>query len=105
MAYRVVFAPEAEEQLAELYLYIATQASLATAKRYTDAIVMCCERLSTFPHRGTPREDIRPGLRTTNYKGRTVIAYDVDDTAMLVSSLGVFYGGQAYEDLLSEPDD
>jgi plasmid stabilization system protein ParE len=102
MQYTVVFAPEAEDQLLELYLYIATEASPTTAKRYTDAIVSCCESLSTFPHRGALRDDIRPGLRTTNYKGRTVIAYDVDDTARQVSILGVFCGGQGYEALLSE---
>ena len=105
MAYTVVFAPEAEHQLAELYQYIASQASPATAKRYTDAIMSCCESLSTFPHRGTARDDIRPALRTTNYKGRTVIAFNVDDTAMLVSILGVFYGGQDYEAALSEPEE
>ena len=43
------------------------------------------------------RDDIRQGLRVTNYKGRTVIAYDV--TAELVSIIGVFYGGQDYETL------
>jgi len=104
MVYTVVFAPQAEDQLAELYAYIATEASPETAKRYTDAIVSCCENLSTFPHRGTPRDDIRPGLRTTNYKGRTVIAFDVDDSAVLVSILGVFYGGRDYAALLSEPE-
>jgi hypothetical protein len=29
-----------------------------------------------------------------------VIAYDVDETESLVSILGVFYGGQAYEGAL-----
>ena len=105
MAYAVVFAPQAEDQLADLYVYIATEASPQTAKRYTDAIVSCCENLSIFPHRGTPRDDIRPGLRTTNYKGRTVIAFGVDDSAKLVSILGVFYGGRDYAAVLSEPDD
>ncbi len=79
MAYTVVFAPEAEDQLEELYLYIANQASSTVAERYTGAVVSCCEGLSLFPHRGVPREDIRPGLRLTNYKGRTVIAFAVDD--------------------------
>ena len=82
MPYAVGFAPQAEEQLAELYGYIAAQASPATAARYTDAIVSYCEGLSDFPHRGARRDDIRPGLRITNYKGRTVIAFDVDDAAM-----------------------
>ncbi len=97
MQYTVIFAPEAEEQLAALYRYIATAASPNIADRYTRAIVSYCEGLNTFPHRGTCRDDIRQGLRVTNYKGRTVIAYDV--TADLVSIIGVFYGGQDYETL------
>lgn len=57
MSYTVVFAPKAEDQLAELYGYIATRASPATAERYTDAIVSLCEGLSEFPHR-VPRATI-----------------------------------------------
>jgi toxin ParE1/3/4 len=101
MPYTVVFAPQAEEQLAELYGYIAMKASQETAARYTDAIVSYCEGLGDFPHRGRSRGDIRPGLRVTNYKGRTVIAFGVDDEAFCVSILGVYYGGQDYEAALS----
>lgn len=51
--------------------------------------------LHTFPNRGTRRDDVRPGLRITNYKKRAVIAFAVD--AKLVSIIGVYYGGQDYE--------
>ena len=98
MTYTVVFTPEAAEQLAALYCYIAAAASPEMAERYTGAIVTFCEGLQRFPHRGAGRDDIRPGLRITNYKGRTVIAYDVD--AERVSILGVFYGGQDYETVM-----
>jgi len=37
--YAVVFTPEAQEQLAALYRYIAAAASPETAERYTSAIV------------------------------------------------------------------
>jgi toxin ParE1/3/4 len=100
MNYTIVFAPEAEDQLAELYHYIAAHASSDTAARYTEAIVTYCEGMGTFPHPGTRREDIRTGLRITNYKGSSVIAFDVDDAAMRVSILGVYYGGQDYESAL-----
>ena len=104
-SYAVVFAPESEDQLTELYFYIATQASPAAAERYTDAIVSYCESLSAFPHRGARRDDIRPGLRITNYKGRTVIAFEADDAALRVSILGVFYGGQDYATALQSERD
>ncbi|MDY0014352.1 MAG: type II toxin-antitoxin system RelE/ParE family toxin [Rhodocyclaceae bacterium] len=100
MIYRVVFSPEAEEQLAALYRYIAAAASPDIAARYTEAIVTYCESLQTFPHRGTKRDDIRPGLRITNHKKRAVIAFDVD--AEMVSIIGIFYGGQDYKTVLQD---
>ncbi|MBW7900376.1 MAG: type II toxin-antitoxin system RelE/ParE family toxin [Rhodocyclaceae bacterium] len=100
MNHRVVFSPEAQEQLAELYCYIAEAASPDIAARYTEAIVSYCESLHTFPLRGTRRDDVRPGLRITNYKKRAVIAFDVD--AEVVSIIGVFYGGQDYETILCD---
>jgi plasmid stabilization system protein ParE len=99
--YGVVFTPEAEEQLVELYRYIEENASAEIALRYTSAVVEHCESLGTLPHRGTPRDDIRPGLRTTPFRRRTVIAYAVD--ADQVSVIGVFHGGRNYEAEL-QPD-
>lgn len=98
MAYTVVFTPEAEEQLAVLYRYIAAAVLSAIAESFTSAFVTYCETLRTFPHLGVLREDIRPGLRTTHYKGRTVIAFVVDTER--VSIIDEFYGGQDYETIL-----
>lgn len=81
--------------------YIAvSSAAPSVAARYTEAIVAHCEKLSTFPLRGFQRDDIRPGLRVTNYRKRAVIAYSVDDKC--VSIIGVFYGGQNYEATFKE---
>lgn len=103
MTHRVVFSPEAEEQLVALYGYIAAAASAEIAARYIEAIVNYCESLSTFPLRGTMRDDVRPGLRVTNYKKRAVIAFEVD--AEQVSIIGVFYGGRDYGTILQEEFD
>jgi len=65
MGYSVIFTPEAEEQLAELYRYIAAEASPEIAVHFTDSIIFYCESLLDFPLRGTRRDDIRPGLRMT----------------------------------------
>lgn len=98
--HRVVFSPEAQDQLVDLYRYIASAASPAVAARHTDAIVGYCESLSLFPARGNRRDDVRPGLRITHYRKRTVIAFAVDDD--FVTILGVFYGGRDYESRLSD---
>jgi plasmid stabilization system protein ParE len=99
--FRVVFTPEAEEQLVEIYDYVAMKASAETAFRYTTSIVDYCEGMRIFPHRGTQRDDVRPGLRISNYKGNAVTAFAADDAAMTVTILGVFYGGQDYVSDLS----
>lgn len=104
-SYAVVFAPEAEHNLLSIYDYIAEHGSPEIARRYTEAIVGCCESLATVPHRGTKRDDIRPGLRITNCKRRAVIAFEVDDRSTTVSILGVFYGGRDYEAILRDDGD
>jgi toxin ParE1/3/4 len=71
------------------------------AERYTSAVVETCELLALSPLRGVSREDIRPGLRVTHHRGRTLIAYAVDEAARLVSIIGVFYGGQDLDAALS----
>ena len=100
MTFAIVFAPEAEEQLAEIYAYVAARASPDIASNYAAAIVASCEGLQLFPHRGTARNDLRSGLRLTHFKGRTVIAYAVDDIELRVTLLGVYYGGQDHESAL-----
>jgi len=59
--------------------------------------------LKSFPHRGTKRNDVRPGLRIINYKKRTVVAFTVDGEQ--VSVLGVYYGGQDYETILQDDNE
>ncbi|MCU1796820.1 type II toxin-antitoxin system RelE/ParE family toxin [Pectobacterium polaris] len=106
MDYRVVFASEAEEQLAALYRYIARVSSPKTALSYTESIVSYCESLELFPERGNQRNDILPGLRVTNHSKRTLIAFMVEKEKKTVTVLGIWHGGQDYEnDLLSDETD
>lgn len=100
MAATVVFSPEAEEQLAELYRYIAAASSAETAARYTEAIVVYCESLRTLSRRGTRRDDIRPGLRIISFRKRVVIAFSVEREQIAI--LGIFYGGRNYETAMQD---
>jgi len=102
--YEVVFAPEADDHLEELFAYIADRASVLTAERYTATVVATCEDLTRFPHRGVPRDDIRPGLRVTHHKGRTIVAYAIDEPNLRVTILSVYHGGQDYESKLDLED-
>lgn len=98
MAFEIIFAPEAEAQLVALYRYIAREASPDIAERFVGAIVEHCEKLEEFPSRGTPRDDIRLGLRTLSFRRRVTIAYAVE--AERATILGLFYGGQDWETIM-----
>lgn len=70
MSYRIVVTAEAEAQLEALYEYVAGEASIAIATRYVDAIVERIGKLTDFPNRGTPRDDVRPGMRMVPFRRR-----------------------------------
>lgn len=93
--YVVNFSPEALEQLISLHSYLAAEAGAIVANSYVNAVINYCEKLKNYPYRGIARDDIRTGLRVTHYKGSTIIAYAVIESA--VSIIGIFYGGQEYE--------
>jgi len=98
---KVIFTPEAADALAKLQCYIEEAASKSIAKRYVGEVVKFCESLAEFaPERGNRRDDLRPGLRVTNYKGRVVIAFAVELDQVAI--IGVFAGGQDYETILED---
>ena len=96
--HEVSFRPRAEEDLFELYRYIAEEAGYPAAEAYIDRIEVACMALEIFPNRGTRRDDIRPGLRTISFERRATIVYHVSNRQVVI--VRVFYGGQNYERLL-----
>jgi toxin ParE1/3/4 len=103
-AYTVFFTPRAEGQLEDLYADIAQHSSVARAESFVGAVVADCLSLSTFPERGTKRDDIRPNLRTKGYARRVTIAFSVNVSTGVVAIHGILYGGQDFEMLLRETD-
>lgn len=77
--------------------WVAANAGAAVAIAYLDRIEAMCAMLADFPHRGTPRDDLGPGVRTISFEGRATIAYRVEAESVLI--LGVFHAGR----LLSGP--
>ena len=102
MSYRVIFSPRAEAQLVKLHRDIGDRSAPKIGERYTTAIFQYCPAFSTFPHRGTQRNDIRPGLRMVGYRRRVTITFEVTGDAVII--LGVYYGGQDYEADLRDED-
>ena len=83
----------------------ATSADIA--RRFVSAILDHIDGILLFPLAGRPHDDIRPGMRTTTFRKRTLVAYEVDESAgeLVVNILGVFHGGQNWEAALSADDD
>jgi toxin ParE1/3/4 len=97
------FAAEAERDLNELFDPVTEAATSEIAGRYLDELIAHSEGLATFPEQGTARDEIRPGLRTTGFRGRVVIAFATIDGTLVI--LGIYYGGRDYETVLTEQSD
>ena len=104
MTGRIDFTPEAERQLDDLDDWIASTSTTGTARRFLSAVLDHIEGILVFPHAGRARDDVRPGMRTSTYQKRTLIAYVVDETSgdPVVTILGVFHGGQDWAAVLGE---
>lgn len=99
MSYKVVFLAEAEGDLNKLFDFIADQSSAVVAQRYVGRIETLCLGLADFPNRGLLRDDLAPGLRTTSFERRALIAYRIDGNQVLI--VRVFAAGRDYERELS----
>jgi toxin ParE1/3/4 len=82
--YEIVFRREAIRDLIEIEAYVADQADLDIAAAYIDRLEAFCRKLDLFPERGTPRDDVRQGLRTIVYRRRVTIAYRIAEQKVLI---------------------
>jgi toxin ParE1/3/4 len=102
VARRVVFSPEAQGDLLQLYGYIADRSGIDRAPAYTERIVEHCRGFATVAERGTRRDDLRPGLRVTGFERRVSVAFHVGrDT---VTAVRILYGGRDVDAALREDD-
>lgn len=104
MTGRINYTPEAQQQLDALDDWITEKASRDVAQRFISAVLDCIDGILVFPRAGRARDDVRQGLRTTTFKKRTLIAYEVDESSgeLVVNVLGVFHGGQDWEAALRD---
>jgi plasmid stabilization system protein ParE len=104
MTGRINYTPEAEQQLQDLDNWITEAASAEIARRFVSAIMDHIDGILVFPLVGRARDDVRPGMRSTTFKKKTLVAYALDESSdeLVVNILGVFHGGQDWEAALSE---
>jgi toxin ParE1/3/4 len=93
---RVIFSPEAENDLVRLSSWIAERAGPAVAAAYVDRLAEYCLGFEVFAERGRRREDIRPGLRIVGFERRIAVAFVVEPAQVKI--LRLLYGGQQFKD-------
>jgi toxin ParE1/3/4 len=95
---RIDYENRALIQLESIRDWYTDKAGPEEAANIVRALFDRCESLAEFPHRGTPHDDIRPGLRTILHERRFTIGYRVDGAVVTV--LGVIGRGQLIEALV-----
>jgi toxin ParE1/3/4 len=97
---QVSLSESAQRDLFDIEVWLETQTSKRFARNYTDRLVEYCTRLDIASRRGSPRDDVLPGLRIIGFERRLTIAFAVHDDR--VEILRVFRGGRDWEAELSE---
>ena len=100
MTRAVIFAPEAEDDLLQLYDFITDQSGPDRAYGYAERIRTYCLAFETFPERGIRRDDLRPGLRLVGFERRVTIAFHLTPAAVVIDR--ILYGGRDAEGLLAD---
>ena len=82
--------------LLEIYDFVADRAGSAVALTYVQRLQAYIDGFTTFPERGTRRDDLRSGLRIVGFERRVTIAFHVEVTAVVVDR--VLYAGRGFGD-------
>lgn len=77
----VVWSPEAEQDLFDIWQYLAAEASVRTADTYLRNINRTCERVRRRPLSGRARDDLMRGLRSV-LVSPYVIFYRVGESSL-----------------------
>ena len=96
--HKVVFAPEARDDLKELYRFIAERGDHDRAMGYLERIETYCRGFADFPERGIRRDDLFLGLRLVGFERRVTLAFHVG--ADTVTFLRILYGGRDIDALM-----
>ncbi len=101
MSHRVVFAPDALDDLDNIFVYLAPAMGAVPARGYVGRIRSYCEGFSNFPKRGMRRTDLGEGIRLVGYRYKATIVFLVKDDTVII--LRIFARGRAID--LRENDD
>ena len=93
MSYRLRFHPAVSGDLDAIARWLVDYAGRDAAERRLAEIADAIAGLRTFPHKGSLRDEIAPGLRAIPAGRKAVVAVTVDDEAGEVFAHAVTYAG------------
>ena len=93
---RVILTPEAVGDLEDIHSQISVVGGTAVADGYIGRLRAYVNGFDIASERGTPRPDLREGLRTIGFEHRIAITFAVFEEH--VEILRFFRGGQNWED-------
>ncbi|MEQ9123039.1 MAG: type II toxin-antitoxin system RelE/ParE family toxin [Alphaproteobacteria bacterium] len=97
---RVTLSAAALADIKSISDWVSERGGPSTARRYVDRLFASIDRMSAGALRGTPRDDIRPGLRIVGFERNLTIAFRV--TADEVEVVRIFRRGRNWSSDLSE---
>lgn len=77
-AIRVRLSGRAIADLKEIADWIGDRADEDIGEAYVRRIEAHCHRLTRFPNRGSPQDDLEPGMRSIAFEDRATIYYRVE---------------------------
>ena len=92
MTYSLRFLQIARDDLIALHTWVEGEADAVVADAYLERIEARCWNLTEFPNRGTPRDDLMPGVRSLSFERRILIFYRVE--GLLVEIMRVVSGAR-----------
>ena len=84
MSYQVRLSEGAYDDLAGIWTWIASEADPDTANAYRARLRGFLAKLADFPRRGTPRDDLRPGIRSLVFERTIVTFYRIDGSIVTI---------------------
>lgn len=94
--------PLIESDLETIQDYIAPFAGVDTTLRIMRKIRERIVDLSLFPHVGTIRDEIIPGLRALPAAEKAIVCFSVRDETRIVKIVCVTYAGQDWQKIAAE---
>jgi toxin ParE1/3/4 len=82
VALDLVYLPGADADLDRIYHWLAPRSGAAIAFTYVGRIEAACQRLTDFPQRGSPHDELEPGLRSIPFERRATIYYRATDSTV-----------------------